>query len=639
MSRRTTSVVGAVLVLALASGCTFINSFRERDGGERTDGTGEVTVNVLFAAGDSGGVAEQQISVADSPDGELRIDFSEEEVVGFGDMTRAASWNAVTVATLLTGAPLGRSYRFAFDDRIDGPSAGAVTTVAVLSVLLGDTIDADVAMTGTINPTGTIGTVGGIPEKIQGVIDAGEISTVLIPAGQRNSPNFAGSPVDVVDLGRSAGVEVREVGTIYEAYEAMTGEEIPSPGDVGGPTTTEAGYDKLNAATTQALARFDRAYATFYALDPVIVDSGIDLASQATATGDRARKLQGQGLQAGAFIEAHQAAIEMEAVTNTFETVQDIVLRGGAALDARIAVGETALDEFGAHVDTLGTYSPTTLTDVEALVSSYGNAFDALSILQFGSASLQSLSDNLAAGAYTSIDQLLVDILVPLLYFEFGRGQLEFAKALFEVGRDGDGGPVAEDADLEAIGSFFRRGADANWAAFDAGVIAPNAEALGVSDEVFRTNLGEVDLTVALAYAAQNGQAALEQYIGPDEPNAAYAAMGYGYLNYARNAVLIEKYYNNGQLDDALNLVGVSSETILSTALDLGRTQVARSVSMLESNGTRSVIATGAYEQAGVDREGGLPEKFDAIAQYSGAFLLSRTMSFVGGYPQDGWER
>ncbi len=639
MSRRITSTVAALAVLALASGCTFLNITRDRDPGDDPSGTGEVTVDVLYAAGDTGGVAQQEIAVTESADGELRIDFSEEEVVGFGDMTRAASWNAVTVATLLTGAPLGRSYRFAFDDRIDGPSAGAVTTVAVLSVLLGDRIDPEITMTGTINPTGTVGTVGGIPEKMQGVIDAGEISTVLIPAGQRNATDFEGNQVDVVDLGRSGGVEVREVGTIYEAYEAMTGESIPSPGDVGGPTTTEVGYDKLNAATTQALARFDRAYATFYALDPVIVDAGIDLAGQATATGDRARKLQGQGLQAGAFIEAHQAAIEMEAITNTFETVQDIILRGGAALDARIAVGETALDEFAAHIDTLGTYSPKTLTDVEALVSSYGNAFDALSILQFGSGSLQALSDNLAAGTYTTIDALLVDILIPLLYFEFGRGQLEFSKALFEVGRDGDGGPVAEDADLEAIGSFFRRGADANWAAFEAGVISPNAEGIGVSDDVFRTDLGAVDLSVALAFAAQSGQALLEEYIGPDEPNAAYAAMGYGYLNYARNAVLIEKYYNNGQLDDSLNLVGVSSETILSVALDLGRTQVARSVSVLAANGTQSVIATGAYEQAGVDREGALPEKFDAIAQYSGAFLLSRTMAFVGGYPRDGWQR
>jgi uncharacterized protein len=626
----------ALVVAVTLGGCSFPGM--PAGGGEFAT-TGEVTVNALYASGDTGGVAQQTISMSPSDDGGVRIDFSENEVTGFGDMTRAASWNAVTVATLLTGAPLDRQYRFAFDGQIDGPSAGALTTVGVLSLILGDELKVDVTMTGTINPTGTVGTVGGIPEKIQGVIDAGKISTVLIPAGQRNTPNSAGQLVDVVDLGSSHDVEVVEVATIYDAYPAMTGEQLPTPTSSSTPQVDENGYDKLKAATDEALARFDRAAAEFSGLDPTVQSGAGSTLVEAQAQATRARDLQVQGLQAGAFVEAQGAAATMETLFSAFDTVQGILTSGFGALDTKLAAGETAIDELNAHIDSLGTYNPKTLTDVEALVTSYGNAFDSLSLLNFGSSTLQSALDTANAGGYESVEAFLTDILLPLLYFEFGRGQLEFSKAVFDIGRDNDGSAIDPDANLDAIGSFLRRGADANWAAFESGVIATNAESDGVSNDVFRDRLSSVDLTVALSYSAQNEQATLEQYIGEGEPNAAYAAMGYGYLNYARNAILLEKYYNNGVLDETLTIVGVNSDTILSAALDLGRTQVARALSVLFDKGTSTVLTVGAFEQAGVDREGTVTDKFDAIGQYSGAFMLARTMAFVGGFPAQGWKR
>jgi uncharacterized protein len=636
MNRRRLAVPALVVTAGLLlTGCVNIPGL---GGGGGSPTSGSVTVNALYASGDTGGVAQQEISMSESDEG-TRIEFSENEVTGFGDMTRAASWNAVTVATLLTGAPLDRTYTFSFDGEIDGPSAGALTTVGVLSLLLGDEIDPETTMTGTINPTGTIGTVGGIPEKIQGVIDAGELTTVLIPAGQRNVPNAAGELVDVIDLGASADVEVREVATIYEAYEALTGEPLPAPDGGSSPRVSEIGYDKLQAGTDEALARYDRNAAEFASLDPLVQEAAGATVAEASAMADRARNLQVQGLQAGAFIEAQNAATYMQAIFNTFDTVQGMLFGSADVLGAKLASGDSTIAEFNAHIDALGTYTPSTLNDVEALVTSYGNAFDAYSLLIFGQNALQAAFDGAANGTITSIDQLISASLMPLIYFEFARGQLEFSRAVFDLGRDNDGGEIAEEADLEAIGSFFRRGADANWAAFETGVIAPNASSGGVSNDVFRDRLSGVDLNVALAYAAQSGEASIEQYIGEGEPNAAYAAMGYGYLNYARNAVLLEKYYNNGVLDENLNIVGVSSDTILTAALDLGRTQVSRALGVLGDQGTETVLTVGAFEQAGVDREGDVASKFDAIAQYSGAFMMARAMAFLGGYSDEGWAK
>ena len=180
-----------------------------------------MTIRPLFTRGVEGGVGTEVVRLGPSPDGSLRVDFSEDEVSGLGDQSRAASWSAVTVATLLSGAPLEGRYEFEISGPIDGPSAGALKTVAVLSLLRGEALDADVTMTGTVNPDGTVGPVGGIPEKVLGAAEEG-IETVLIPVGQRNSISKAtGELVDVVDLGRREGVEVVEVTDVYQAYTEL----------------------------------------------------------------------------------------------------------------------------------------------------------------------------------------------------------------------------------------------------------------------------------------------------------------------------------------------------------------------------------------------------------------------------------
>jgi uncharacterized protein len=50
-------------------------------------------------------------------------------------------------------------------DILDGPSAGAAITVALLAAINDKTADPSILMTGTINPDGSIGKVGGLIEK------------------------------------------------------------------------------------------------------------------------------------------------------------------------------------------------------------------------------------------------------------------------------------------------------------------------------------------------------------------------------------------------------------------------------------------------------------------------------------------
>ncbi len=66
---------------------------------------------------------------------------------------------------------------------IGGPSAGAIMTAAVTSLLENWTMDSETVMTGMINPDGSIGPIGGIPKKIDAAYSVGA-TRFLIPKGQ-----------------------------------------------------------------------------------------------------------------------------------------------------------------------------------------------------------------------------------------------------------------------------------------------------------------------------------------------------------------------------------------------------------------------------------------------------------------------
>ena len=76
----------------------------------------------------------------------------------------------------------------------DGPSAGGAITTAMVSVLTGIPVRADVAMTGEITLRGEILPIGGLKEKLLAA-HRGEIKTVLIP--DENVKDLADIPDNV----------------------------------------------------------------------------------------------------------------------------------------------------------------------------------------------------------------------------------------------------------------------------------------------------------------------------------------------------------------------------------------------------------------------------------------------------------
>ncbi len=121
---------------------------------------------------------------------------------------------------------------------IGGPSAGGIMTVATISLLENWEMNNNTVMTGMINPDGSIGPIGGIPQKIDAAYSVGA-KHFLIPKGQGTYTEMVATTVNgwittvkpvtrnIADYAMdNYGMAVTEVGDIYEAVENFTGYRI-----------------------------------------------------------------------------------------------------------------------------------------------------------------------------------------------------------------------------------------------------------------------------------------------------------------------------------------------------------------------------------------------------------------------------
>lgn len=117
---------------------------------------------------------------------------------------------------------------------VGGPSAGAALTIATIAVLENKSLKKGVMMTGTINPDGSIGEVGGVLEKARAAKEFGA-TVFLVPYGQGTETylepeekcvrklNFVFCETTykpkTINIGKEVGISVIEVKNIEEALK------------------------------------------------------------------------------------------------------------------------------------------------------------------------------------------------------------------------------------------------------------------------------------------------------------------------------------------------------------------------------------------------------------------------------------
>lgn len=143
-----------------------------------------------------------------------------------GKEVSASVWSAAMVAALMRGDLMtGTSIVVGFPGSMDGPSAGGIFCLAILSALDGREFPQDFAMTGTILPDGSIGLVGGVAEKIKAAAKAG-IKRVCAPALGRVEDD-GDMLTDLKAVANRNGIELIFVETVEEAYAAA--HRLPLP--------------------------------------------------------------------------------------------------------------------------------------------------------------------------------------------------------------------------------------------------------------------------------------------------------------------------------------------------------------------------------------------------------------------------
>jgi len=227
----------------------YYSSLAARQEGGGKSVTGEGVVNVVAVKAVQKGFFEVEyegvvmLCKVQLLNGEGRILVNTVPRIGIDLQTSART--AVAVAQRLTGVSFANTdvviTMIAGEDVdvVDGPSAGAAITLAIIAAVQNVKLNSTVFITGTINPDGAIGKVGGLVEKAVAAAKSGG-KLFLVPKGQSVVPvwvrvrrqltpgivveRLETRVISLEDYLRNEGyrIHVVEVENVFQAYKLFT---------------------------------------------------------------------------------------------------------------------------------------------------------------------------------------------------------------------------------------------------------------------------------------------------------------------------------------------------------------------------------------------------------------------------------
>jgi hypothetical protein len=501
-----------------------------------------------------GEARRMRVSIAPSRAQGLRLGFFESQFFGTGSQWRAAGWMAAVVASLEAGLPLTR-WRVSYDvpGRIDGPSAGGLMTSTLLSGIYGVEMLPKVTMTGTINPDGSIGPVGGIYHKLAGAQAKG-MRKVLIPAGQRMEEQKDGSRTDLVKRGQKLGIEVVEVADVRQAFAHLTGKSLPSL-----PDQQEDFHlpDRARAGLEQSLGRwrgkFQDSVARMRQTAPQVprkyhgkLDMAWKNAHALAAKSDRARE---QGNLAAAAPLMFLAAVAADAgghLSYLYIANEERGLKGALEVLKGYLVTDRFMRQFQ---DKLNQRQPSSLNDLMALVEAYAYYDLALGTVLH----TQKLVGNLKE---------LSEKIPPLVLAEtvtlgeaLARNLFYFVDDLLLMGMGHPGGKLDRAPDLGAWAKGMYQAAGANLGYIEKAVVEPLAQQAGADPKVVQLKILSRDPQYQQAQLSYQAVPVLFERV-PAGVNQSAAVMGGAVASFAMSGLVVAKWYSLEAPPDANGMVG-----------------------------------------------------------------------------------
>ena len=566
--------------------------------------------------GFTGGTTTVRIAVEPNPSREPRVGFFEDKAGGSGPTLRAAGWMAVIMSGLLLNTnPTDYRYSYEVSGYADGPSGGALMTVATLAALLGHELKPDATMTGTIGPDGTIGPVGGIPHKIDGAAEAKK-KLVLIPAGQREAEDFnAKKKVDTVAYGRQRGVEVREVGDIYEAYELLTGRPLPRPAarQAGVLALPDATAERARTRTTGWLERHREFRQKYEQLpEATRVDYTNRLLAEAMTAAEAAEEHARQGRVSAAYGQAETASVYAVAAYHGARAA-DGYLNGGFSSVKRQVDSLKPTLKIDGLLERLNGKTPATLGDVIALADAYGNLGLALGLIEMGDEMLTGASDSAPEGALRAVVATLLYV-----YADHATQVAENALALGIV----EGKTAAPEPEkVRRLAELFQSAAEANFNYFNNVILGEQERAVGW--------FAMFDLDYVMAYASLNATEPMGKKTRGEKAST-YAGLGGALQSYVLSSLLLTKYYSlDIELDDDGKITSVENADALKRMLDLGEKRATEIVGSARDAGLDPTLPVLSLERGQAGRAGDVEQQLDALGHFWSAALRGQMITLL----------
>jgi uncharacterized protein len=571
----------------------------------------------------SGGTSGTTVRLSPNTSGTAAVGVMEEFAGGAGNQWRTAAWLAAFASSQITQHTL-TDHEFLVQTRghIDGPSAGMLITSTMIALLRGKTPREDTTMTGTINPDGSAGPVGGIVQKMEGASKDG-IKRFGFPMGARNHQDLRTSrTVDLFDAGKEFGLEVREIRDVFEAYEFLTGDTLARPVPVS------EGEMELDSDTSARLRSKNEKWRA--RLDSEIANIG----SFARGLGDSAQYIQPIGQEADAAFKRAQEYERSDFLGSAYESfVKAAVLAGMTKDAARFLKAAGDLDDMIQQVRAAQT--------VKGQLSAMLNEAELRAKRKTGGGQINTLrayqaavtADAFAAqadGAVETVDQLLAlqkegkatqDQVgkIPELMFQaisfysVARTMLDVAEDQKDFGNEEGQSPPIAPAVIGKFASAYGSAAGAVMQYLDSLTIEEAAQKAGIDKATAQARFAANDADYLFATRAVR----IAEHIDGKQDATNLLRLAAGSMAFLKGASLVNKYYSLGGETDAQGKLTLTNRKALSAQLDLGR-QLAREAAAKAKKevGYVPIAARLAYQLGVAKREGDDEEKLAALESY-----------------------
>jgi hypothetical protein len=598
------------------------------------DAPREATVKFVWFRGPvgpnaTGGTSPARVRVGPNKSGAVSVGVAEEFAGGGGNQWRTATWLAAFNATRTLGASLA-DYEFNVHvgGHTDGPSAGMLTTTTMLSLLRGKPLREDSTMTGTVNPDGTAGPVGGIVQKMHGAKEAG-LKRFGFPIGSRNHVDLkTQAAVDLVSVGQQLGLETKEIGDVYDAYEFMTGDKLPraEPASEGELEPSEQTHALLRAKVSGWKVRVDREIASLkeeVQRSGKAVEFAAPMLAQAEKAYENAQRYEKNSFLVPALDSYAETAVTIATATRFTKIVPHIVRRDVQALLDILSSAQRVdgdVEAFGQELEvraqskTRGGQVSTT-----AAFAHYVTAKAATMIGDDFRANAAALIQGIASGKVNANAESLAAVLeqttIPILYYDIARVYLDYAKDVQGlIADEGDRKPLPPQS-VDRLVAGYASASGAVLAYFNALVVDEIANERRMSAEQAKFVMAQREPAYYLATKANM----LSEYTGKAGASDGVklmrlAAAGTAYLD---GATLVNKWYSLGMnFDKAGNLI-LDNRRALSAELELARRNAREAAARAKTSaGFIPTAARLAYQSASARREGSDEDKLQALAAY-----------------------